>query len=374
MAALRERSLLATLLSAERGVPALVVVARRVRELNPAARTLLGPEACAGALVEQLFAPECHARLNEALGAREASAWELVPRARPHEGMLSLRFLALPFSEEAGEAVLLVGDAQGAQSLSDLALQVLRFNAELAHTTRELSRRSHELQEAHTHLATLAHDIRSPLNAIGLNAGRIEREAGATGAQAARHRAAAIQRIIGRTLVLIQSVLDAERLHAAQVPLAARPLSLRALLCELADTFEPIAAEAGVRLVLPEPEAPPGWVQGDRGRLEQVLSNLVDNAIRHSPPGAPVRLELQERAGHVRCGVRDEGPGVPPERRQHIFGLFQQGASLQGSAGLGLYIAAQLVALHQGRLWVEDSAPRGALFVVELPRAPPPGP
>ncbi|HET9449703.1 MAG TPA: HAMP domain-containing sensor histidine kinase, partial [Aggregicoccus sp.] len=303
--------------------------------------------------------------------SREASAWELVPRARPRQGLFSLRFLSLPFAQGGEEALLLVGDAQGAQTLSDLALQTLRFNAELSHSTRELSRRSRELERAHAHLATLAHDIRSPLHAIGLNAGRIVREAASRGLESAQRRANAIQRIIGRTLVLIQNVLDAERLHAQKVPLAPAPLALRPLLRELGDTFEPIAAEAGVQLVLPDAEGPAAWVRGDRGRLEQVLSNLMDNAIRHSPRGARVSLELHESEEHVRCGVRDQGPGIPPERRQSIFGLFQQGAGRPGSAGLGLYIAAQLVALHQGRLWVEDSPPQGALFLVELPRAPP---
>lgn len=372
MEGVSESSLLQALLAAERDVPALVLRGRQVQALNPAARTLLGAHAQPGAAVERLFASSCHARLHLALSARVPSAWELVPRGPPHAPPLPLRFLSLPALSEGGSEPLtvLVGDAQGARLLSELAVQVMHFNAELSLLTRELSRRSHELEEAHTHLATLAHDIRSPLNAIGLNAGRIVREVDPTCSERVASRAAAIERIIGRTQVLIQNVLDAERLHADQVELHLEPLPLGGLLQELGDTFEPITAQAGVRLALPE-DAEVGWVRADRGRLQQVLGNLVDNAVRHSPQGGQVSLEVLELGGRVRCHVRDQGPGVPAEQRERIFGLYEQGgaAARQGSAGLGLYIASRLVSLHGGRLWVEDSPPHGALFVLELPAA-----
>ena len=108
----------------------------------------------------------------------------------------------------------------------------------------------------------------------------------------------------------------------------------------------------------------------DVGRFEQVLTNLLDNAIRYSPGGLVEVAVAAPSTDHVRVAVTDQGSGIPREHREHVFERFQQGhAGSQASGlGLGLYISKQLVELHGGRLELESPAEGGARFVVSLPR------
>jgi signal transduction histidine kinase len=113
-------------------------------------------------------------------------------------------------------------------------------------------------------------------------------------------------------------------------------------------------------------------LHADPELLRRVLQNLVDNAVRHSPPGEPVRIEVDAPDGVVRFRVRDHGPGVPVELRDRIFDKYvrvadahRQGGSL--GKGLGLAFCRIAVEAHQGRIWVEDNQPRGSVFVVQIP-------
>jgi signal transduction histidine kinase len=107
-------------------------------------------------------------------------------------------------------------------------------------------------------------------------------------------------------------------------------------------------------------------------RLEQVLTNLLDNAIKYSPQGGPIEVELvQPSPGRVRLSVRDRGIGIPPEMREQIFNRFYQAhsdAHISG-IGLGLYISRQIVELHGGELRAEFPDDGGTCFIVDLPTA-----
>src|ERR687888_2529833 len=118
------------------------------------------------------------------------------------------------------------------------------------------------------------------------------------------------------------------------------------------------------------PPSVPAWV--DPLRLEQVLSNLVGNAIKYSPDGGPIALTLavDPSGATVRLAVRDQGLGIPEERRAHIFDRFYQAHAddHRSGLGLGLYISHEIVALHGGRLDAEFPADGGSRFVIRLPR------
>ena len=112
---------------------------------------------------------------------------------------------------------------------------------------------------------------------------------------------------------------------------------------------------------------------GDSDKIRQILTNLVENAVKYSPDGGDVTVELGKAGGRVRMAVRDEGLGVPPSEHRRIFEKFYRlDPDLTrgvGGTGLGLYITRELVERMGGRIWVESSGDGGSTFVVELPRA-----
>jgi signal transduction histidine kinase len=120
-----------------------------------------------------------------------------------------------------------------------------------------------------------------------------------------------------------------------------------------------------VRVVVTAHE--PVRLRGNSSWLEQVLTNLLTHAIRHSPRGARIDVAVAARGTEALCEVADRGPGVPATDREHIFDRFVQREGTRGSIGLGLYICRKIVDLHGGRIWVEDNPDGGARFVFRIP-------
>ncbi|NBC18408.1 MAG: hypothetical protein GVY18_13945 [Bacteroidetes bacterium] len=167
---------------------------------------------------------------------------------------------------------------------------------------------------------------------------------------------------------MLQELLDAY-MAATQATTGAPDLYDAAT--ETLALLRPTARERGVRLDLDA--APPdasGWgVAGDRRRLERVLFNLVDNALRYAPVGSTVTVRLERDGDTVTCQVRDAGPGVPPAQVPHLFRKFRQGDDAVGAAGLGLYFCRITVEGWGGSIGYRDAQPRGACFWFELPAA-----
>jgi two-component system sensor histidine kinase ResE len=233
-------------------------------------------------------------------------------------------------------------------------------------------------------LANISHDLKTPLTSIqgfaeALNDGTVPPDA-----------YPAVARIIGdeaqRMGQMVGDLLQLSRLEAGELPLSLGPLDAGDLLRETARRFESRAAQAGIALLVAP--APAGTRPGggalpllaDRGRLEQVLGNLIENAIRHTPSGGRIDLvaqstELQGRAA-VRLIVRDTGVGIPPADLPRIFERFYQAdkarAGKQGGragSGLGLAIVKELVERHGGTIRVESTVGAGTAMIVTLPRA-----
>jgi signal transduction histidine kinase len=122
-------------------------------------------------------------------------------------------------------------------------------------------------------------------------------------------------------------------------------------------------------------ECPAGLeVKADPEFLRRLLLNLVDNALKYSPPGSQTRIEARLTEHCVRLEVRDQGPGVPAHMRERIFGKFvrheKERPDAPGGSGLGLAFCQLVAEAHEGRIWVEENHPKGSLFVLELPIAP----
>jgi len=115
---------------------------------------------------------------------------------------------------------------------------------------------------------------------------------------------------------------------------------------------------------LPEPLK----AEGDPRRLEQVMVNLLENALLYSPPATHIAISGRATADEVLLVVSDRGPGIPVEHRELIFDRFYRISSATNGSGLGLSIARAIVQIHRGRIWVDDNDQRGAAFHVALPR------
>jgi signal transduction histidine kinase len=165
---------------------------------------------------------------------------------------------------------------------------------------------------------------------------------------------------------MVRQMLYATSIQAGGILLSLEEISVGELLERVARKMEPLARQGGGALaVRAEPGLPP--VRGDEDKLEQVLTNLVENALKYAP-GSEVGLEAWSGGGEVTLAVADGGAGVDPQERERIFGLFERGLKpkVRGT-GLGLFICKAIVEAHGGRIGVEAAPGGGARFYFTLP-------
>ena len=234
--------------------------------------------------------------------------------------------------------------------------------------------------------ADAAHELATPVATIVSGAEiALRRPRSVDEYRAALHHALQEGRHVGR---IVDDLVLLARADAGQLPLQRELVEVDGVCREAARAFEPLAAERQVLLTTTMPSQP-SLVIGDDLRIGQVVRNLLDNAIRHTPVGGTVHLQLQEddgRAGHplggtalVRLSVRDTGTGIPAGEEERVFDRFHRasggGAAAAhesrraGSSGLGLAICRAIVDAHGGRIWIEPpvGGQEGAEVVVELP-------
>jgi len=187
--------------------------------------------------------------------------------------------------------------------------------------------------------------------------------------QIARHIRDSTQQL----LRLVNDILDFSQLEAGQLNLLEAPLHLAQTLRNVLVVFEARAAEKSLQLYSTLAPELPEWVSLDVQRLQQILENLLDNALKFTPSGS-VRLGLREHQGRLRFEVEDTGRGIAQERQQQVFNRFehadQQTKRAYGGTGLGLAICERLVSLQGGQIGVCSDLGRGALFWFELPLQP----
>ena len=173
-----------------------------------------------------------------------------------------------------------------------------------------------------------------------------------------------------RLLDLINEVLDIEKIESGRMSLTPEPVQLDELLREALTLNQGFADRFSVKLRL-EGDVPRVMVRADRKRLMQVVTNLLSNAAKFSPPNGSVDVVVTGRPGAVRVGVCDRGPGIPEAFRNRIFGRFAQAhsadARIKGGSGLGLAISKRLVEMMQGTIGFEDRQGGGTTFFFELP-------
>lgn len=224
-------------------------------------------------------------------------------------------------------------------------------------------------------LATLSHELRTPLSAILGWVHLLRRKGGAD--PALQKGIDVIERSARAQTQLIEDLLDMSRITSGKLALDLRPLAPLEFVEAAVETLRPGAAVAGVHIdVLADDEVP--TVMADPTRLQQVVWNLLTNAVKFSPRGGTVSVRLRADAGWACIEVRDTGVGIKPEFLPHVFERFRQadGSTTRrfGGLGLGLAIVRNLVELHGGTIRAESAGEdRGACFTVCLPpqeRAP----
>jgi two-component system OmpR family sensor kinase len=216
-----------------------------------------------------------------------------------------------------------------------------------------MAMRLHELEHArHRLIASVSHELRTPLTVIRGHAYTLGR---GEGDERRRQKFELIDAEVERLARMIDDLLAAATLRVAPVKLALGDTSLRQLLTEAVARFQLTAHRSGVDIVV---DSLPHTcnVRIDSCRIEQVVANLLANAIAHAPTGSKVRVSVEIHGRHVRLAIANGGDPIPPELLPHIFEPFVQGAQSTGSVGLGLAIACGLVKAHGAHLNVRSGA------------------
>ena len=272
----------------------------------------------------------------------------------------------------------------GARRLSegDFGVRVnLSGMDEVAQLGRAFNRMAERLEQAEAESARLeaarrdfiaaaSHDLRTPLTSL-----RAMLDAIADGVvERPDEYIQRSLRVIAQLTSLTDDLVELARLDSGSAPMERSPGSMVQIVSAAVEAAALRAEEQGVRLAAgASPNLKP--IPMAQEKIARVLQNLLDNAIRHTPRGGAIQVEVQERNGMVEVTVGDNGEGIPPEHLPHVFERFyrgeksrSRGAMETGGVGLGLAIAKELVEAHGGRIWVESQPARGTRITFALPR------
>ncbi len=218
-------------------------------------------------------------------------------------------------------------------------------------------------------LAVLSHELRSPLSSIRHAVYLLGSEK--SDAPARQRAQALIERQVGRMTRLVEEILEVSQITAGRMQLQRERIDLRVIVGAAIETLESEIHLRHHHLTVSLPDSPV-WLQGDPGRLEQVLVNLLGNASKYTDPGGELAVRMHTQDGHASVRVRDSGIGIAADALPHIFDLFKRAneaqARCRAGLGIGLALVRPLVELHGGSVTAFSAGPgRGSEFTVRLP-------
>jgi PAS domain S-box-containing protein len=277
------------------------------------------------------------------------------------------RTRVVPDRDDAGDVIGWVGAAIDLHELH-LALDERAAALEKAEHARHVAEEASHLKDEF--LATASHELRTPLNAIVgwthvLQSGALNDDEQRRQALNAIDRNARIQ------TRLIEDLLDVSRMIQGRVSLTVAPLDMRRVIEAAVETIGHAATAKDITLSVDAPSDPVPVI-GDEHRLQQVIWNLLANAVKYTPRGGTIAVSLSDESGRAVARVTDSGEGIDPAFLPHVFEPFRQAVSgsTRSGLGLGLAIVRRLVDLHGGRIVAESAgAGLGATFTVSLPVA-----
>jgi two-component system OmpR family sensor kinase/two-component system sensor histidine kinase QseC len=240
---------------------------------------------------------------------------------------------------------------------------------ELKPLVNELNRLLERLGESfaaqRAFIADAAHELRSPLTALRLQLQLFDRAPDEAARAAARE---GLGGAVERSIHLVEQLLALARSDPQEPALPAENVDLRSIAAQAIADTHPLAVARSIELSLDGEGS--ATIRGDPDALRALARNLVDNAVRYSPPGGSVQVRCETRAERVRLQVTDSGPGIPSADRARVFDRFHRVSRQETGSGLGLAIVKAVAARHNAAIALGD-APRGGLEItVEFPRSP----
>jgi signal transduction histidine kinase/ActR/RegA family two-component response regulator len=306
------------------------------------------------------------------MAAREETATLREDAAGVREEAAGLREETSTLREEALRAR--EETAQARSELEQLVAQMREVNERLVVATVRAQTMTEDAEQANhlkdEFLATVSHELRTPLNAIQGWARMLGSKQ--LPPDRATYAIGTIERNVAALAHLVEDLLDVSRIVAGTLHLASQPVDLVAVMQAALDVVRPLAVTKNVQLAF-SPNLPAiATVSGDAGRLQQVIWNLLANAIKFTPEGGRVDVVIERSNNHMEVRVVDTGEGISPDFLPHMFERFRQadGATTRRHTGLGLGLAIvrQLVELHGGTVHAaSQGVGRGATFTVRLP-------
>ena len=273
----------------------------------------------------------------------------LTKRRRKDGQIIDVSVTISPVEDESGKIVGASAIARDVTAQEEMTREALRIREQF--------------------ISVAAHELRTPLTAMYARLQLVER-------RLTRHEVdhepllrdvTLVRQAADRLKALIDRLLDISRIRSGQLRLEREVTDIAAMVESVALV---LAETSGREISVRAPDPRESYqMTVDGMRLEEVVVNLIDNAVKYSPSGTAIDVELGSTADAIQLAVRDHGPGIQPADRTRIFEPFHRSATAQASGvGLGLHIAKQIVELHGGTLTVEMPADGGSRFVVTMPR------
>lgn len=305
-----------------------------------------------------------------------AEPWLHTAQLRPRVEVLMRSGIRTVLSVPVSDGDTLLGVLTGYASAPELhedQLTVLldgvaaQFGAFVA--MRRAAQLRHQLQRAQDDfLALVGHELRTPLTSIAANTAMLAGDAAAL-PDDDRQMVQSIERNTAALQNIVDTLLDLAGMDSGHIGLTVRRIDLAALTAQATAAAEPLATGNRVRISADLPE--PLMIDGDPIRLRQVLDDLLSNAVKYSPNGGDVHLDLRHDADMADLTIIDEGIGVPAGELGHLFDRFYRGSNVRHHGtpgnGLGLSRARTIVHLHAGTITVTDHRPSGTAVAVRLP-------
>ncbi|MFL5803386.1 MAG: sensor histidine kinase [Roseiflexaceae bacterium] len=343
-----------------------------VTSWNAAARRIYGytAEEMIGASIVRVIPPDRIEEFTQIMGrlqqGHRVEHFETV-RLRKDGARIDVSITISPVKNAAGQ---IIGASTIARDITERKLAEEERAQLLAREQAARAEAQEAVQMRDVFLSVASHELRTPLTSLLGNAQLLQRRAQQEGASTGRNEQAitVIVEQARRLGKMIAALLDLSRIEMGQLSIEHEPVDVCALVRRVVAEVQPVLDRHRVECVGTDA---PLLVEGDELRLEQVLQNLIQNAIKYSPEGELVVVRVEQRGGQAYVAVADQGIGIPPQALPRLFERLYRASNVGewqiSGMGIGLYVVREIIALHGGTVEVRSEEGRGSTFAFSLP-------